>query len=160
MKNYAADRRLAARSMSLPAWHEVPISKTHDRSEFDCGDADMNVFLARYVRQSHEQSAASRAGAHDPAACAPRCPSLSAAADRRRRIDRRAGLGGQLLAAAARRWLVTEGGGILLINDAKNECAADWNASVGAGHLLGQPQGQPLRPAADWLRAISESLVQ
>ena len=43
--------------MSLPAWHEEPISKEHDRGGFDCGDPDMNVFLARYVRQSHEQNA-------------------------------------------------------------------------------------------------------
>ena len=43
--------------MSVPAWHEEPIAKEHDRSGFDCGDADMNAFLARYARQSHEQNA-------------------------------------------------------------------------------------------------------
>jgi hypothetical protein len=40
---------------------------------------------------------------------------------------------------------VAEGGGILLIIDAKNERAADWYASFGAERLQGQPQGQPLR---------------
>lgn len=56
-KTARLDRRLASRSMSLPAWHEEAISKAQDRSDFDCGDADMIVFLARYARQSHEQNA-------------------------------------------------------------------------------------------------------
>jgi hypothetical protein len=44
--------------MSLPAWHEEPISKKHDRKSFDCGDSSMNEFLQRYARQSHESGAA------------------------------------------------------------------------------------------------------
>lgn len=57
------------------------------------------------------------------------------------------GLGGQLLAAAARRCLrlVTEGGGILLIIDAKTERVTDWYSSFGAERLEGQPPSQPLR---------------
>ena len=43
--------------MTLPAWHEEPISKSHNRKGFDCGDAEMNDFLRRYARQSHEQNA-------------------------------------------------------------------------------------------------------
>jgi hypothetical protein len=43
--------------MTLPAWHEEPISKDHIRGDFDCGDAEMNTFLARFARQSHEQNA-------------------------------------------------------------------------------------------------------
>ena len=44
--------------MSLPAWHEEPISKKHDRKSFDCGDPSMSDFLQRYARQSHESGAA------------------------------------------------------------------------------------------------------
>ena len=44
--------------MSLPAWHEEPILKKHDRKSFDCGDPSMNDFLQRYARQSHESGAA------------------------------------------------------------------------------------------------------
>ena len=44
--------------MSLPAWHEEPILKKHDRKSFDCGDPPMNDFLQRYARQSHESGAA------------------------------------------------------------------------------------------------------
>jgi len=161
--------------MSLPAWHEEPISKAHDRSGFDCGDVDMNVFLARYARQSHEQNATktycaietARPGrilgfysiapaAVDHAAVPAHMTKGLARHDvpgfllARIATDRAVagqGLGGQLLAAAARRCLrlVTEGGGILLIIDAKNERAADWYASFGAERLQGHPQGQPLR---------------
>jgi GNAT superfamily N-acetyltransferase len=51
------------------------------------------------------------------------------------------GLGGQLLAAAALRCLrlAAEGGGILLIIDAKNERAAKWYASYGAESLRAKP---------------------
>lgn len=51
------------------------------------------------------------------------------------------GLGGQLLAAAALRCLrlAGEGGGILLIIDAKSERAASWYAGYGAESLLDQP---------------------
>jgi hypothetical protein len=44
--------------VTLPAWHEEPIVKAHDRASFDCGDAQMNEFLRRFARQSHEQNAA------------------------------------------------------------------------------------------------------
>ena len=44
--------------MNLPAWHEEPISKRHDRKSFDCGDPSLNDFLQRYARQSHESGAA------------------------------------------------------------------------------------------------------
>ena len=44
--------------MSLPAWHEEPVLKKHDRKSFDCGDPPMNDFLQRYARQSHESGAA------------------------------------------------------------------------------------------------------
>ena len=40
--------------MSLPAWHEEPISKKHDRGAFDCGEPALNEFLQRHARQSHD----------------------------------------------------------------------------------------------------------
>ena len=44
--------------MMLPAWHEEPINKYHDRSTFDCGDAALNQFLRLHARQSHEKGGA------------------------------------------------------------------------------------------------------
>lgn len=67
------------------------------------------------------------------------------------------GLGGQLLAAAALRCLrlAGEGGGILLIIDAKNERAARLYASYGAESLQGQDLTlvMPLATFAAGLRA-------
>ncbi|TIT53829.1 MAG: GNAT family N-acetyltransferase, partial [Mesorhizobium sp.] len=54
--------------MTLSSWHEEPIAKRHDRASFDCGDAQMNDFLRRYARQSHEQNAAKTFCAIDDAA--------------------------------------------------------------------------------------------
>jgi hypothetical protein len=44
--------------MTLPAWHEEAIEKRHDRTAFDCGDADLNEFLQRHARKSHEKGGA------------------------------------------------------------------------------------------------------
>jgi len=41
--------------MSLPDWREAPISKAHDRESFDCGEPELNEFLRRHARQSHEK---------------------------------------------------------------------------------------------------------
>jgi GNAT superfamily N-acetyltransferase len=43
--------------MSLPVWHEEPIAKTHNRKQFDCGQADLNDFLAKHARQAHDSGA-------------------------------------------------------------------------------------------------------
>jgi len=43
--------------MTLPRWREEPIAKHHKRSQFDCGQADLNAFIAKYARQAHESSA-------------------------------------------------------------------------------------------------------
>jgi GNAT superfamily N-acetyltransferase len=43
--------------MILPNWHEEPIAKRHNRKGFDCGQADLNGFLAKYARQAHESGA-------------------------------------------------------------------------------------------------------
>jgi hypothetical protein len=40
------------------AWEEAPIGKQHDRAVFDCGDADLNLFLHRFARQNHESGGA------------------------------------------------------------------------------------------------------
>lgn len=155
--------------MTLPAWHEEPIIKAHDRAAFDCGDAQMNEFLRRFARQSHEQNAAKTFCAIDsavpsrilgfytiaPSAVAhANVPTAMTKGLARRevsgfRLARLAtdvsvagqGLGGQLLAAAALRCLrlAGEGGGILLIIDAKSERAANWYAGYGAEALLGTP---------------------
>lgn len=42
----------------LPTWREQAISKQHNRRGFDCGQPDLNCFLARNARQSHEHGAA------------------------------------------------------------------------------------------------------
>lgn len=151
--------------MTLPAWHEEPIAKSHRRQEFDCGDADLNLFLQRFARQSHEQNAAKTFCAIDSAnpgqilgfyTIAPaavthdQVPSALTRGLARHefagfRLARIAtdltvagqGLGGQLLAAAALRCLraASEVGGVLLIIDAKGERAANWYASYGATSL-------------------------
>jgi hypothetical protein len=40
--------------MTVPPWHEEPITRLHHRDAFDCGDAALNEFLRRYARQTHE----------------------------------------------------------------------------------------------------------
>lgn len=151
--------------MTLPAWREEPIAKAHDRRSFDCGDADMNDFLQRFARQSHEQNASKTFCAIDEAApkrilgfytIAPASVDYAAVPPAMTRglaqhevpgfrLARLAtdkdvagqGLGGQLLAAAALRCLriADKAGGRLLIIDAKSERAADWYAGFGAEAL-------------------------
>jgi GNAT superfamily N-acetyltransferase len=155
--------------MSLPAWHEEPISKKHDRKSFDCGEPSMNNFLQLYARQGHESGAAKTFLAIDNAdkktvlgfySLAPGALAyadtpelvrrglawhdvpgfrLARIATDLRRHDQ--GLGGQLLAAAARRCLraATEVGGVVLIIDAKNDRAARWYTDYGAVPLSNKP---------------------
>ena len=155
--------------MTLPAWHEEPIARKHDRKAFDCGDAAMNEFLQRYARQSHELGGAKTILAIDntdnktilgfyslaPGALAyaetPEIIRLGLARHdvpgfRLARIATHVraqgrGLGGQLLAAAARRCLraAAEVGGVMLINDARNDRVARWYASYGAVPLKDKP---------------------
>ena len=155
--------------MTLPAWREEPIARSHDRRSFDCGDAAMNDFLRRFARQSHEQNASKTFCAIDDAvvgrilgfytitpsaiAYAEAPPSMTTGLAQHEiagfKLARLAtdvsvagrGLGGQLLAAAALRCLriATQAGGLLLIIDAKSERAADWYASYGAEPLSGKP---------------------
>ena len=44
--------------MTALVWDEAPIAKRHDRAAFDCGDADLNLYLQKYARQNHESGGA------------------------------------------------------------------------------------------------------
>jgi GNAT superfamily N-acetyltransferase len=155
--------------MTLPGWHEEPIARKHDRKAFDCGDADLNDFLHRYARQSHDLGAAKTILAIDDAdgttilgfySLAPASLSYARTPEtltrglarhdvpgfRLARIATHVsvqgqGLGGQLIGAAGRRCLraAAEVGGVILIIDAKNERAATWYAGYGAVPLLDAP---------------------
>lgn len=43
--------------MTLPDWREEPVARRHNRKGFDCGQPDLNDFLAKYARQAHESGA-------------------------------------------------------------------------------------------------------
>lgn len=153
--------------MSLPAWHEEPISRKHDREAFDCGEPALNEFLQRHAPKSHDLGGAKTFLAIDngdnrtvlgfyslsPASIEyARTPEIV-----RRglghydvpvfRLARLAvhlkvqGLGGQLLLAAGRRCLMAaaEVGGVALLIDAKNENVAAWYAGFGATPLADAP---------------------
>jgi len=132
--------------MSLTAWHEEPISKSHDRQAFDCGEAALNEFLQRHARKSHELGGAKTFLAIDDAdgkmilgfySLSPASIEYARTPEIVRRglarhdvpafrlarlaVDRKAqgqGLGGQLLLAAGRRCLraSAEVGGVALIS--------------------------------------------
>ena len=155
--------------MSLPAWHEEPITKAHDRKAFDCGVSELNRFLERFARQGHEQNAVKTfcAIADDtpnrvlgfysltPTSIAYEAvpPAMTRGLARHRvagfllarlAVDKTVGgqgLGGQLLLAAALRCLrvTVEVGGVLLIIDAKDDRAAQWYCSFGAERAADQP---------------------
>lgn len=148
--------------MSLPPWHEEPISKKHDRESFDCSDAALNGFLCQHARKSHEAGAGKTFLAIDdkdgktvlgfyslsPASVEyARTPDIVKRGLGRHdvpgfRLARLAvakpfqgqGLGGQLLLAAGRRCIraAAEVGGVVLVIDAKNESVAKWYADYGA----------------------------
>jgi GNAT superfamily N-acetyltransferase len=151
--------------VTVPAWHEEAITRKHDRRAFDCGDAELNEFLLRYARQSHDQGAAKTflaiAGGTKailgfyslaPASLAyHRAPEMVRRGIARHEVpgfrlariavnhsQQGQGLGGQLLLAAGRRCLLVAAavGGVILIIDAKSDRAAAWYASYGAVRLL------------------------
>ncbi|MCP5353501.1 MAG: GNAT family N-acetyltransferase [Chromatiales bacterium] len=155
--------------MTLPNWHEEAIEKRHDRAGFDCGDTDLNDFLQRHARKSHEKGGAKTFLVIDdtddskilgfysisPASITyERTPEVVKRGLARHevpvfRLGRLAveksaqgqGLGGQLLLAAGRRalYVAAEAGGVALLIDAKNERVAKWYASYGAVPLLDAP---------------------
>jgi len=155
--------------MILPAWHEEPIDKKHDRKGFDCGQSELNAFLQQRARKSHENGASKTYLAIDdgdgktvygyytlsPAqADFQRAPEIARHNLGRHdvggfRLGRLAvsrtlqghGLGGQLLIAAARRCIRAsrEIGGTAMMIDAKDEKVASWYKLYGAVPLLDMP---------------------
>lgn len=155
--------------MTIPPWHEEPISKRHNREAFDCGDPALNDFLRRYARQTHDQggaktflaikddnappilgfyslSPASVEFSRAPAVLKQRLARHDVPVFRlgRLAVDKSMqgkGLGGQLLLSAGRRCLRAsqEVGGVALLIDAKNDGVAHWYASYGALPLLDAP---------------------
>lgn len=154
--------------MSLFDWREEPIRKTHRRDAFDCGDPDLNRFLQRFARQSHEAGGAKTFLAVEPGSeailgfysLAPatlafdRTPLVVSRGLARHevpgfRLARLAtdlsvqgrGLGAQLFVAAGRRCLraAAEVGGVMLVIDAKNPRAGAWYEALGAIPLTDSP---------------------
>lgn len=155
--------------MTIPPWHEEPISKQHNREAFDCGDTALNDFLRRHARKTHERGGAKTFVAvsdNDSTlvlgfySICPASVEFSRAPDVVKRglarhdvpvfrlgrlaVDKSVqgkGLGGQLLLSAGRRGLHAsqEVGGVALLIDAKNEGIAQWYASYGALSLLDTP---------------------
>jgi GNAT superfamily N-acetyltransferase len=170
----------------LPTWHEEAIAKSHNRKDFDCGEAGMNTFLQRFARQGHEQNAVktfcaiaddaldrilgfySLAPASIEHDAVPSSMTKGLARHKvpcfllaRLAVDTSVagrGLGGQLLLAAALRCIrVTEDvGGVLMIIDAKNERAANWYASDGAETLMDHPLTLVI-PLATFAAALRET---
>ena len=155
--------------MIAVVWKEAPISKGHDRTAFDCGDADMNLYLQKFARQNHESGGAKCfvAAPEDaptrilgfytlsPASLDySRTPALARKGLGRYdvpvfRLGRLAvdnsvqgrGLGGALLLRAADRCIrvAQDVGGVALLIDAKNDRAANWYQSYGALRLDDAP---------------------
>jgi GNAT superfamily N-acetyltransferase len=155
--------------MTLPAWREVGIDRKHGRKAFDCGQSDLNVFLAQHARKAHENGVSKTYVALDagddvtihgfytlspaqvdfhrvPEAARPVGGRYPAGGFRLARLAvSRAlhgqGLGGQLLVAAAARCIraSAEMGGTALMIDAKDERVAAWYQLYGAVPLHDAP---------------------
>jgi GNAT superfamily N-acetyltransferase len=153
----------------VPAWHEEPINKRHNREAFDCSEVVLNDFLHRRARKNHDLGGAKTFLAIDDAdnetimgfySLAPASPEYARAPEIVRRglgrrdvpgfrlarlaVDRRMqgqGLGGQLLLAAGKRCVAaaSEVGGVALVIDAKNERVARWYAGYGAVPMASAP---------------------
>jgi GNAT superfamily N-acetyltransferase len=153
---------------ALP-WEEAPLAKHHDRASFDCGDADLNLYLQRYARQNHESGGAKCfvASPTDTPARVLGFYTLSPASIEyyrtpvlakkglarydvpvfrlgRLAVDKNLqgrGLGAGLILRAAARCIrvAKEVGGVALLIDAKDERAARWYAAHGALPLLDAP---------------------
>lgn len=155
--------------MSAPFWREVAIERAHNRRDFDCGQVDLNAFLAQHARKAHENSVSKTYVAIDaedgitihgfytlspaqvdfarvPEAARPGGGRYPVAGFRLGRLAvsmmlQGQGLGGQLLVAAAIRCMraSAEVGGTAMIIDAKDQQAAAWYRSYGAVPLLDAP---------------------
>jgi GNAT superfamily N-acetyltransferase len=152
--------------VNAPGWCEEPIGRQHDRGGFDCGSADLNLYIARYARQNHDSGGAKTfvaASVAQPARILGYytiSPGAIAYANVPASLTRRLGryevpvfrlgrlavsldmqgrrIGAALLFAAGRRALAvaTEVGGVALAIDAKDERAAVWYERFGALRLL------------------------
>ncbi|EBQ9763148.1 GNAT family N-acetyltransferase [Salmonella enterica subsp. enterica serovar Bonn] len=155
--------------MMFTDWHEAAIGKTHNRINFDCGDADLNQFLQRHVRQNHEKgttktyvaldnsdvtrihgfysvSPASLIYAQVPGAISKGLGRYDVPVFRlgRLAVDKSMqgqGLGAQLLLSAGKRCIqaALQVGGVALLIDAKNKQVCDWYKGFGAVPLNDQP---------------------
>lgn len=169
--------------MAEPSWREEPIGRRHDRTSFDCGVPDLNVYLQRFARQNHLRGGAKTFVAVDPGSpdgilgyytLSPgaiefsRVPAVVHKGLGRYevpvfRLGRLAvdvtvqgrGLGGQLLLAAGERCLAVaeEVGGLALAIDATDDRAAAWYEGFGALRLLDSPR-QLVLPLASIADAI------
>jgi GNAT superfamily N-acetyltransferase len=155
--------------MTALLWEEAPLAKQHDRTAFDCGDADLNIYLQRYAGQNHVSGGA-KCFIAAPATAATRILGFytlsPASLDYSRtpavakkglgrydvpvfRLGRLAvdnsvqgrGLGGALLMRAAKRCMIVaqQVGGVALLIDARNSHTAKWYAGYGAAPLLDAP---------------------
>jgi GNAT superfamily N-acetyltransferase len=155
--------------MTALRWEEAPLAKRHDRAAFDCGDADLNLYLQKYARQNHESGGAkcfAAAPADAPArilgfyTLSPASLEYARTAALAKKglarydvpvfrlgrlaVDKTAqgrGLGGALLLRAADRCIrvAQDVGGVALLIDAKNDRAARWFESYGALRLDDAP---------------------
>jgi len=155
--------------MTALVWNEAPIDKQHDRPAFECGDAELNLYLQKFARQNHESggakcfvaapvdaptrvlgfytlSPASLDYARTPALARKGLARYDVPVFRlgRLAVDRtvqRRGLGGALLLRAADRCIrvANDVGGVALLIDAKNNRAAQWYESYGALRLEDAP---------------------
>lgn len=171
--------------MSGLRWTEQPIGKGHDRTAFDCGEADLNLYLSRYARQNHESggaktfvavpvdqpsrilgfyslSPASLDYSRTPATVSRKLGRYDVPVFRlgRLAVDRSVqgrGLGGALLIAAGKRCIAvaSQVGGVALLIDAKHEKAAEWYRSYGAVPLADAPLSLIL-PLATLAAAIAD----
>ncbi|RWC49955.1 MAG: GNAT family N-acetyltransferase [Mesorhizobium sp.] len=172
--------------MNSITWQEVPIGRQHNRAAFDCGDADLNIYLQRFARQSHESGGAKTflaVTAQDPLrilgfySLSPasidfaRTPAIARRGLGRYdvpvyRLGRLAvdrtiqgrGLGGGLLLAAGKRCMAVaeEVGGVALLIDAKADQAAQWYEGYGAVRLDDAPLSLVL-PFAAIAKAMAAS---
>lgn len=150
-------------------WEEAAIAKMHDRAAFDCGNADLNLYLQRYARQNHESngakcfvavpadkpsrilgfytlSPASLEYARTPALAKQGLARYDVPVFRLGRLAvdisvRGRGLGGSLLLRAAERCIrvARDVGGVGLLIDAKDDRAALWYEGCGALRLDDAP---------------------
>ncbi len=155
--------------MTAIAWQEAVIAKEHDRGAFDCGDADLNIYLRRCARQNHEIGGAKcfvAAPVDEPTrvlgfyilspasieyARAPTIVKKGLARYEvpvfrlgRLAVDRTVqgrGLGTALLLRAGERCIRVAGevGGVALLIDTKNDSVARWYAENGALALADAP---------------------